>query len=326
MDFLKIRKKAKERASAKASSAPDPASPPAGAAPAAPEVPGGREPADALPAPPPDPVITEVDVIEGELAARLQGLPAADERFTTWRPGTGNPPEVPPPSPGVEVRLRDEDFALVLRGARPAERRGAGPGARADATDPLDEFFYRPGESSDHLPALGAPAVEPAAAPGPVALDEYLTFLLGQEEYAVSIRSVREVLRAPPVTEVPRAPPDVLGVVTVRGDVVPVFDPRRRLGLPPAASSPESGRTRIVIVDAGEGPCGLLVDAVAGVARVRPGSVEPCPQGIATASAESIEGIGRAGERLFMVLDLGVLLRRAAPGPGGDEERPDAGP
>jgi purine-binding chemotaxis protein CheW len=117
------------------------------------------------------------------------------------------------------------------------------------------------------------------------------------------------VLKAPPITEVPRAPAHVLGVVTVRGEVVAVLDPRRRLGLRGALPAPGAGR--VVIVDAGEGPCGLLVDAVASVVRLRPGAVEPCPQGLGGASAECLAGIGREGERLFTVLDLGALFRRA---------------
>ncbi len=158
----------------------------------------------------------------------------------------------------------------------------------------------------------GGDAAEPAAAASVAALDEFLTFRLGGEEYAVPIELVREVLKAPPITEVPRAPAHVVGVVTVRGEVVAVFDPRRRLGLAPAALL--EGEGRIVLVDAGEGTYGLLVDAVSKVVRLPRGSVEPCPQGIRGASAECLVGIGREDGRLFTVLDLVALLRRA---PGG---------
>ncbi len=143
----------------------------------------------------------------------------------------------------------------------------------------------------------------------PLAREEYLTFLLGAEEYAVAIERVREVIRAPPITEVPRAPGHVLGVVTVRGEVVAVVDPRRRLGLPCASLG--EGEGKVVIVDAGEGSCGLLVDRVASVVRLRPGSIEPCPQGIAGQRSEFLAGIGRDGDRLFTLVDLAALLRRA---------------
>ncbi|HEY6099772.1 MAG TPA: chemotaxis protein CheW, partial [Anaeromyxobacter sp.] len=269
----------------------------------------------------------------GELAARLQGLPpAADERFTTWRPGSGSPPRLDAAPLPVAPEPREEDFTVLsgLAAGRAALRPqpAAPPPQRTDrdGRDPLADFFYREDEEAPEVPAIGASADAHAAEdPDSMVREEYLTFVLGNEEYAVAIERVREVMRSPPITEVPHAPPHVLGVVTVRGEVVAVFDPRRRLGLPGAA--PASGRGRVVIVDAGEGPCGLLVDAVASVVRLRPGSIEPRPQGIGGVSAECLAGIGRQGDRLFTVLDLGAFLRRPVGGPRrGDEEDRHAGP
>ena len=303
MDFLEIRKKAKERAGkggdAPAPRAPeprpapgDPAATPA-AAPVSPAAPSRAEGAPPAPAPrmQPDP-------------------PGGDGRFTTWRPGSGAPPvplapqpaspRAPEPEPPVAA---PEPAEPVLPPPAPVPERGA-PRAAG-----LDEFFYQPDEEAPELPHLGSAIPEPVAPEEPIALEEYLTIKLGAEEYAVPIEQVREVMKAPLITEVPRAPAVVLGVVTVRGEVVAVFDPRRRLGLPPAPGGPEAGR--VVIVDCGEGNSGLLVDAVSSVVRLRPGSIEPCPQGIGGASAECLAGIGRERERLFTVLDLEALLRPA---------------
>jgi len=335
MDFLKIRKKARERAAARGAGAgtvapgaegeagpatPRPA-PPAARTAALPRAPG--------PAPPPaaDPVVTDADVLEGELAARLQGLPPPDEGFTTWRPGSGPAPRAGPGPASPEPEPRREDFTVVVRAGPPRAAPPPAPAAEEPpraARAPLEEFFYRPDEEAPEVPAIGGPASAEDA--DTVVREEYLTFLLGREEYAVAIERVREVVKAPPVTEVPRAPAHILGVVTVRGEVVAVLDPRRRLGLPGAP--PGAGTGRLVIVDGGEGPCGLLVDAVASVVRLPPGAIEPCPQGIGGARAECLAGIGREGERLFTVLDLGALLRRAPAGPvrRGEEEGRRAGP
>jgi purine-binding chemotaxis protein CheW len=199
----------------------------------------------------------------------------------------------------------------------------AAPAAPAALRDPLDEFFYRADEEAPELPQL-AQRTAPRQEPGTVVREEYLTFLLGSEEYAVAIRHVREVIKSPPVTEVPRAPHHILGVVTVRGEVVAVIDPRRRLALP------EGGRRegKVVILDVGDGPCGLLVDDVANVVRLPTGAIEPCPQGIATQASDCVGGIGRDGERIFTVLDLGGLLR-CVPARGADgsalARRADAG-
>jgi purine-binding chemotaxis protein CheW len=187
----------------------------------------------------------------------------------------------------------------------------------AAALDPLDEFFYREDEAAPGLADLDFAA---PSAPGPVEVAdpgrEYLTFGLGFEEYAIEIERVREVLKAPVVTDVPRAPRHVLGVIMVRGDVIAVFDPRRRLGLPEVArtSSP-----RVLVCDDGLGSVGLLVDAVTQVVRLRRSDIEPRPQGVGSVSAEYIAGIGRQAGRMFIVLDLPVVLRGKTA--GGAEAR-----
>jgi purine-binding chemotaxis protein CheW len=281
MDFLEIRKKAKERAAARAAeeaSAPDAAASPA----------------------PPDPA-----------------PPVADARFTTWRPGEGAPPVPPVDEPAPLSAACPE---VSAPGGAPPLLHGSlaelapAPAEEVPPADPLDEFFYRVDEAAPRLPQLGpaADAAEEEAAL--VVREEYLTFLLGAEEYAVAIGRVREVIKAPPITEVPRAPAHVLGVVTVRGGVVAVVDPRRRLGLPAAELA--EGRGKVVIVDVGEGPCGLLVDRVASVVRLPLGSIEPCPQGVAGSRGEYLAGIGRAGDRLFTVLDPAALLRPPGPARG----------
>jgi purine-binding chemotaxis protein CheW len=309
VDFPKIRKKARERAAAgraareAALDAPLPATPPA------------------------DPVLAPEDVLDGELAARLQGLPApAAERFTTWRPGSGEPPRLEP-SPPSTPPAGDLPAVAGLRGAlrpiqAPRRREDAPPPPR----DPLDEFFYREDEEAPPIPTFGGPAEAEADAEAEAsgARAEYLTFLVGGELYALPIERVREVLKAPAITEVPRAPAHVVGVVTVRGEIVAVCDPRRRLELP--GPPPDGPTARLVIVDAGEGPCALLVDAIASVVRIARDGLEPCPQGIGGAAAECLAGIGRDGDRLFTALDLGALLRRAeAPPRGAGEEDRRAG-
>lgn len=352
MDFLEIRKKAKERAQARAAAEAEARAKagPTPMAPAATPIPTATPAATATATPaatafddsgpddtgfPPDlgTVVTDEDLIEGALVARLQGLPPADDagggagggakdpRFTTWRPGSGAAPfiELGAPAP-VSTEPRPEDFAVIARPAvagpaplepRPVPVRDAGVAPPPPPADPLDDFFYRPDEPGPALPQLAsAPSPAEEDAPAVLVREEYVTFRLDAEEYAVAIERVREVIKAPPVTEVPRAPAHILGVITVRGEVVAVVDPRRRLGLP-APAAPVAAK--IVIVDAGDGPCGLLVDRITSVVRLRPGSIEPCPQGLGGEHAEYLAGIGRDGERLFTVLDLGALLRRATP-------------
>ncbi|MFT3915382.1 MAG: chemotaxis protein CheW [Anaeromyxobacteraceae bacterium] len=350
MDFLRIRdkaKKAKAASEAKPAEAPVAASSPEPVATAARPPPAPPEPLPAAPPPAPAPAVedgwnlaappplipvqpaSEVDALEGALAARLQGLPPAGTavHFATWRPGAGAPPDVPAGQAPASDPLTPSDFQFV-RPPQTSAREPFQPPLRAPppvdpdplpaaivpprppAADPLDEFLYRDDEDAPAVPGFEG-ALEEAARPAAADVrEEYITFLLGAEEYAVAIERVREVLRCPPLTEVPRAPNHVRGVVSVRGEVVAVVEPRRRLGLPDAERAPES--SRLLVVDVGDGPVGLLVDAVSSVVRLKPGSIEPCPQGIGGASQEFLAGIGREADRLFTVLDLGALLRRSA--------------
>ncbi|HVP66342.1 MAG TPA: chemotaxis protein CheW [Anaeromyxobacteraceae bacterium] len=185
-----------------------------------------------------------------------------------------------------------------------------GAGAAAPAPrDPLAEFFYREDEASP-----GVPSLEPGAAPsrpaGPArARREFVAFRLGEEEYAVDIQAVREILRAPVLTEVPRAPRHVAGLVLVRGEVVAVQDPRRRLGL---AGTPGPS-ARVIVCEAGRERVGLLVDSVSEVLRLNASQIEERAQGIASIDADYIVGVGRDDERMVVLLDVAALIGDEAP-------------
>jgi purine-binding chemotaxis protein CheW len=137
---------------------------------------------------------------------------------------------------------------------------------------------------------------------------EYLAFGLAGETYAVPIGHVAEILRPPPITEVPRAPDTVLGVISVRGRLVTVIDLRRRFRLPPA---PVDRKTRILLADAGTGEqVGLQVDDVQQVWRLATEEIEPATV-LGGEQAMYIAGIGRPGmgeETMLILLELRPLL------------------
>src|SRR5450755_4845572 len=124
---------------------------------------------------------------------------------------------------------------------------------------------------------------------GEAARTEYLAFSLAGDVYAVRIAMVAEILRPPPITEVPRAGRSIVGVVSVRGRLVTVIDARRKLGLPEA---PLDARTRILLVDpGGDELVGLLVDEVLQVHRLGESEIEPASV-LGGEQAPHILGIG----------------------------------
>ncbi len=175
----------------------------------------------------------------------------------------------------------------------------------------LDRFFYRPDEDVGAFLEL-APEVEAAAGAAPEeAPQEFLSFTLEGETYAVPIEAVREILKVPVVTEVPRAEANVVGVMNVRGEMLPVYDVKARLKLaaaPPKVRGPRDlpRGARVVLLKDDAGDAGILVDAVAGVVKLVASKIEPPPNlGLERAC---IAGIGRKGDALVILLDVGDAL------------------
>jgi purine-binding chemotaxis protein CheW len=124
---------------------------------------------------------------------------------------------------------------------------------------------------------------------------ELCAFRVGEEEYVIDLRRIREILQPVPVTPVPHAPEFLAGVMNLRGEVIPVVDVRERLGAP--GTSP---RSKVLVVNVAGRLLGLIVDAVAEVVRIPRSDIRPPPI------------VGEGGPRLF----LGVCgARERTPGP-----------
>ncbi len=135
---------------------------------------------------------------------------------------------------------------------------------------------------------------------------EYLAFALGTEAYAIEIGNIVEILKPLPITEVPRADPDVVGVMSVRGRLVTVLDLKRRFHLAPTFTMDR--KSRILLVDAVDEEIGLLVDEVLQVYRLAESEIEP-PEVLGSEQPPHVVGIGRPpGGAVLMLLDLAPLL------------------
>lgn len=135
---------------------------------------------------------------------------------------------------------------------------------------------------------------------------QLVTFTLGEEEYGIPILQVQEIIRPVAITVVPKAPPFIEGVINLRGQVVPVVNLRRRLGLPDLEGLSEEAR--IIVVEVQGRTAGLLVDGVSEVFRLGVNQIEPPPT-LEQGHREYIQGVGRMGDRLIVLLDLKWLMR-----------------
>lgn len=142
-----------------------------------------------------------------------------------------------------------------------------------------------------------------------VELHPYLTFAVADEEYAIEVLRVREILAFAPLTKVPRAPQFVSGVMNLRGTVVPVIDLRIKLGMSATVVTPH---TCIIIVEVvsenGGVVMGLLTDDVKQVIELGPDDIEPPPSFGTKIDLTYLLGMGDLGERFALILDIDRVL------------------
>jgi len=146
-------------------------------------------------------------------------------------------------------------------------------------------------------------AEAPPSAPPQVSA-QYLSFVLGQDMFAMGILAVREILEYAGVTSVPQMPPSICGIINLRGTAVPVLDLARRLDRAPSAIGK---RTCIIVVEVAteEGPLviGILVDAVNAVLDIPAADIEAAPH-FGAVKADLLHGIGKVNGRFVLLLNV----------------------
>ncbi|MCZ6680349.1 MAG: chemotaxis protein CheW [Candidatus Poribacteria bacterium] len=130
-------------------------------------------------------------------------------------------------------------------------------------------------------------------------------FELGSEKFGVDILTVREIIPVGSITRVPNAPDFVEGIINLRGEVIPVIDLRKRVGI---EQSEFQKSTRIIVVELDEQQVGFIVDVVSQVLRIATDTVEPPPEMVMGTGSEYIKGVARVADKLLMFLDLKRVL------------------
>ncbi len=135
--------------------------------------------------------------------------------------------------------------------------------------------------------------------------NQYLTFTLDNEQYAISVSKVREVLEHTKITKLPRTAEFMKGIINLRGAGVPVIDLRLKFGL---AETPITKDTSIIVMEVnsldGDVIVGALADAVHEVVEIDEKAVEPAPRFGTRLAAEFIKGVGKKDELFIIILDI----------------------
>ena len=142
---------------------------------------------------------------------------------------------------------------------------------------------------------------------------QYLTFRIDGEEYALSVSHIKEILEVPRITRIPRMPNFMIGVINLRGSVVPLIDLKMKLGLGATEASTE---TAVIVIELpptqGENAkvkiLGIFADAVHKVVTIEKKDVEPAPTIGLAIDTDFIEGMGRVDGNFITILSIGGII------------------
>lgn len=138
---------------------------------------------------------------------------------------------------------------------------------------------------------------------------QYLGFKLGREEYGVDIQMITSIIeKNMKIARVPKAPKYILGVINLRGEIIPVMDTRMRLQL---STVEDTENTRIIIVKVEEIVIGMVVDSVAEVIELDDDSIEGLSTFSSDITMDYISGVGKVDNRIVTLLNLENLINKS---------------
>lgn len=134
---------------------------------------------------------------------------------------------------------------------------------------------------------------------------EFLTFTLGPEEYAIDILKVQEIRGYETPTTIANAPAFIKGVINLRGVIVPIVDLRIKFKVGTIEYTPF---TVVIVLNIGGRVVGIVVDSVSDVIRLKRGQLHPAPEFASTVDTQYIDGLGTLEERMLIVIDIARLM------------------
>jgi purine-binding chemotaxis protein CheW len=134
---------------------------------------------------------------------------------------------------------------------------------------------------------------------------EFLTFILGSEEYGVEILKVQEIRSYEAVTKIANTPDFIKGVINLRGSIVPIIDLRMRFKL---AHAEYNDSTVVIILNLSNRTIGLVVDGVSDVIQLKSSQISPVPELVSSIDTKYLLGLGTADERMLILVDIEQLM------------------
>jgi len=136
-------------------------------------------------------------------------------------------------------------------------------------------------------------------------IEQLVTIRVEDEHFGIPIMRVYEIIAVPKLTRIARAPESIVGVINLRGQIIPVIDLRALFAMPAGTADK---RQRIVVTQSQGKVIGLLVDAVTEVLRIQGGELEPMPDAIRTGLTEYADSIYKMPDRIIVLLNMDRLL------------------
>ncbi|WP_134699673.1 chemotaxis protein CheW [Ammoniphilus sp. YIM 78166] len=137
-------------------------------------------------------------------------------------------------------------------------------------------------------------------------LMKIVIFRINDEDYGVDVSLVNSIERMTDVTRVPNVNDYILGVMNLRGSVIPLIDLRKRFGLPIETYNED---TRIIVLSVGEIEVGIVVDSCSDVTDIKRGEIEPPPTVVGGIESTYIQGVTKMDRRLIILLDMEKTLK-----------------
>ncbi len=149
------------------------------------------------------------------------------------------------------------------------------------------------------------PTAEAASRRADNPIIQLVGFRLDNEDYAIAITKIQEIILMKPITRIPQVPDYIEGLINLRGSVIPIVNLRKRFGLPHRELDDE---TRTIVVNVHEKTVGCVVDAVTQVIRIDRDLVQPPPLSVLAVNHQYLAGLARLEDRLLIILDIDRLF------------------